>query len=102
MTHLEKCREALGGMADAMLVRGNENIFYLCGFSFSDGKPFVTVFFGLLGLFLAPIAFLQASDFPARLSLIAMTLYVLAALLGLLKDRPMPTTKIETEESSDE
>jgi len=37
MTHLEKCREALGGMADAMLVRGNENIFYLCGFSFSDG-----------------------------------------------------------------
>lgn len=72
------------------------------GFSFSDGKPFPTVFFGLFGLFLAPIAFLQASDLPARFSLIAMTLYVLAALPGLLKDQPMLTTKIETEESSDE
>lgn len=72
------------------------------GFSFADGSPFLTVFFGLLGLFLAPIAFVQASDLSTRFSLAAMSLYVLAGLLGLLKDLPMPVTKIETEETSDE
>ena len=76
------------------------------GFSFADGNPRQTVFFGLFGLFLTSIAFLQAQDMPARLSLAAFSLYVLAALLGLLSDQPMPEPQsdiiLETEESSDE
>jgi hypothetical protein len=78
------------------------------GFSFADGNPRQAVFFGLFGLFLAPIAFVQAQEMSTRLSLIAMTLYALAALLSLLKDQPMPdpapetTIEIETEEPSDE
>jgi len=74
-------------------------------FSFADGKPWQAIFFGLFGLFLAPIAFVQAENIPARFALGAMTLYVMAALFGLLKDEPMPPTpeyNIETEESSDE
>ena len=76
------------------------------GFSFADGSPRQALFFGLFGLFLTPIAFLQAQDMATRFSLAAMTLYVLAALLGLLKDQPMPEPVsdiiLETEESSDE
>lgn len=76
------------------------------GFSFADGKPFLTVLFGLSGLYLTPIAFLQATGLAARLSLLALALYALAALLGLLKDQPMPEIPsdiiLETEESSDE
>lgn len=77
-------------------------------FSFADGSAWQMIGIGLFGLFLAPIAFVQAQDTATLFALGAMTLYALAALFGLLKNQPMPeatpeiTTEIETEESSDE
>lgn len=75
------------------------------GFSFGDGKPRMTVFVSLSALFLVPIALTGHYGAASLFAILAMALYALSSLTGLLQNEPMPDfpeSEQQTEVSADE
>ncbi len=74
-------------------------------FSFSDGKPRLALFSSLCALFLVPISLFGDYGLASMFTTMAMALYTLSTLIGLLRDVPIPSpppSEIPSEVSVDE
>lgn len=97
MTHLEKFQKRLQGAADAALITGEKNRFYLCNFPYSDGYLLI---FTDCAYLLTDFRYEEAARREAseEFTVLSPATGILSAAADLLRERGVKTLLLEENE----